>query len=256
MSSKANQLKAMSELYRIAAEIAVMSDKAGTPVPQAVASLLAFGEPPTKIAAKTPNIQGSQEKISWRHNVPCPFRRPPQVHPASVSVDLKAVGVLTFVRLVLAGQMFPVQSRQVVDAVLGYIPASSSVAVYNAASRLTTLKVLDASDAGWKLRDPKAAPLEFEGRLWGPKEVFQKVEIASCRKEIILEFLKVGPMPRAEILAGLRATPWVTVPFNEGLVKNDLEYLRGQDKVVRDDETWTWMLKQHPKGQLKLAGTA
>src|SRR5205823_917855 len=102
--------------------------------------------------------------------------------------------------------------------------------------------LLDRSEEGWTLTDPRRAPLLHEGFAWGPVEVFLSYEQAAHRRLAIAHLLGQRPegLAAGAILAALKGCWWLQVPINKDLVKLDLEALARTGRVVRQESTGWW----------------
>lgn len=96
------------------------------------------------------------------------------------------------------------------------------------------------------------APILFEGRLWGPANIFQKYEIADHRREAILWLLQKFPGQQiVQIVERLQDCEWVRAPKNKDLVKADMQILEKDGLVERRGNTRKWQLVEG-KGQPQL----
>src|SRR2546426_522059 len=170
---------------------------------------------------------------------------PPQLSRPSIagadwlSVDIAQVTPTTVVPAVLRQQKGHSRLKDLQGLVLKILPNVSGGSVTNTLSRLRAAGIINRSDDGWFLVKPEAAAVLYDGRLWGPQGVFQKTEIASHRRDVILHVLERFPsgLQVLQVVEQLRACDWLHAPLNKDLVKDDMEALLKARKVRRRGRT-------------------
>ncbi len=167
--------------------------------------------------------------------------RPPESEEGWISVPIEEASATSLVLTSLRDEDKPLLARRVVQFVLGINPKIPRGSVNNIGTRLSGT-LIKRSDEGWSLIDRKKAPLMREGFLWGPKEVFDKTELAAHRREAILHILRAFPggLQTVQIVEQLRGCNWVHAPASKDLVKADMELLEAHDKVRKISNSRKW----------------
>jgi hypothetical protein len=137
----------------------------------------------------------------------------------------------------------PVRARDVIAFVTEVLPNVPRGSINNIGSRLDG-KLISRSGGSWSLIHPEKAGVFSEGYLWGPKESFQKNELAAHRRMAILHILRFfeGGLQTTQIVEQLRRCAWVHAPVNKDLLKADLSILDKQEKVRRRGNSGKWEL--------------
>jgi hypothetical protein len=178
-------------------------------------------------------------------SIAAPWRkgRPTDATDEWFSVDVKEASATGLVLAVLRRAAKPVKAKDVVELVSQLNPMIVRGSINNIGTRLGG-KLIDRGDEGWSLVDPSKAGVIYDGYLWGPKEIFEKTEIAAHRREAILTFLHAFPggLQTVQIVDQLRNTGWVRAPASKDLVKADMELLEAQNKVRRISNSRKWCL--------------
>ena len=123
------------------------------------------------------------------------------------------------------------------------MPNVPSGSIFNVGAKLHGKKIL-RSDDGWTLIKPEYGGIISDKFLWGPKEIFQKTELAAHRREAIIHLLTVfkSGLQTRQIVDNLHKCPWVHAPINKDLLKADLEILAAKDAVKRQGNSKKWIL--------------
>jgi hypothetical protein len=137
----------------------------------------------------------------------------------------------------------PVRARDIVAQVMEILPNVPKGSVNNIGTRLSG-KLIGRTEDGWRLISQDSAGMLNEGYLWGPREIFQKYELAAHRRDVILHvlvFFQSGLQSR-QLLDQLRHCAWVHAPANKDLLKADLEVLDKEQKIRRVGNSGKWEL--------------
>jgi hypothetical protein len=169
-------------------------------------------------------------------------------HPAEVgsdwiSVEVKEATATSLVLAVLRIANGPLANKDVVQQVTDINPHVPRGSINNIGTRLGRT-LIHRTEEGWRLLDSKKAAIICDGYLWGPKDIFDKTEIAAHRREAILQILRAFPsgLQTVQIVDQLRAVPWVHAPASKDLVKADMELLEGNEKVRKISNSRKWCL--------------
>lgn len=181
-----------------------------------------------------------------------PLERPTRPREAQdnwISIEAKYATPTAISLAVLRSSREPMRSRDVVAAVTKIIPHVPGGSIANIGSRLQG-KLINRTDAGWTLIDLARAGILHNGMLWGPPEIFGKVELAAHRREAILHILNCYPvgLQIIQIVEQLRGCPWVQAPNNKDLVKADMTFLDGEGKVRRQGNSKKWVIAHSKDG--------
>jgi hypothetical protein len=195
-------------------------------------------------------LLGTEDEAKPQHGVIIP---PPEVGSRPVgwaqdwiAVELADASPITVVPAVLQGKKAAVRAKDLVEKVTQLLPAVSGGSVANTLSKLKVAGIIDRDEAGagWVLKQPKAAALVHDGKLWGPATVFQKTEVASHRREAILHVLGrfTSGLQILQLVEHLQRCDWLHAPLNKDLVKEDLKVLSVKRKIRRRGNTKKWEL--------------
>lgn len=170
--------------------------------------------------------------------------RPTDATDEWLSVELKEASATGLVLAVLRRSVKPMKAKEVVEVVTQLNPMIVRGSINNIGTRLDD-KLINRDDEGWSLIDPNKAGIIYDGYLWGPKEIFEKTEIAAHRREAILTFLGAFPggLQTVQIVDMLRNTRWMQAPASKDLVKADMELMEAQNKVRRISNSRKWCLR-------------
>lgn len=162
-----------------------------------------------------------------------------------LSIRVSEAMATTLVLAVLRRSDKPIPAKQVVELVAQLDPYTTKGVIHNIGTRLDG-KSINRSEEGWTLIDPAKAGVLTDGYIWGPKEIFEKQELAAHRREAILLLLKAFPggLQTVQILDVLRGTSWVHAPATKDLIKGDMELLEANNKVRRISNSRKWGLVQ------------
>lgn len=219
--------RSLSELYASARRTKELFETAGLPLPDALKRIIGMNE--------------ATAKDSQRIVIPPPEvrSRPQGVGPGWIAVDIADSTPLTIVPAVLRKQASPIRNKDLVANVTELLPQVASGSVTNTLSRLKAPGIIDRVDDGWVLAKPESAAVIHDGKLWGPSSVFQKTEIASHRRAVIVYLLGRFPsgLQALQITEHLHSCEWLHAPVNKDLVKMDLQALVEDKKIRRRGNT-------------------
>ena len=162
-----------------------------------------------------------------------------------ISIPVSEATATSLVLAVLRRTGRPLPARDVVDSVAEVSPLITRGSIHNIGTRLNGT-LIKRDDDGWSLVDPAKAGLLDSGYLWGPKEMFDKQELAAHRREAILQILRSMPggLQTVQIVQMLRMTEWVHAPASKDLVKGDMELLEAHHKVRRISNSRKWVIRE------------
>jgi hypothetical protein len=171
--------------------------------------------------------------------------RPTEANNEWISVKVEDASATGLVLAVLRQASGPTKAKDMTEQVAQLNPLIPRGSVHNIGTRLDGT-LISRSDAGWSLIDPKKAGILHGGFLWGPKDVFDKTEIAAHRREAILTILKGFPsgLQTVQIVEQLRGRDWVQAPASKDLVKSDMELLEAYNKVRRMGNSRKWCIRE------------
>lgn len=170
--------------------------------------------------------------------------RPNDAEDDWISIPIKDATATSLVLSILRRTGKPLSAKDVVESVAELNPLITRGSIHNIGTRLDA-KSIKRTDDGWTAIDPsKAAVIDGE-YLWGPKEIFDKQELAAHRREAILTILRSipGGLQTVQIVEMLRGTEWVHAPASKDLVKADMELLEAHNKVRRSGNSKKWVIK-------------
>src|SRR5260370_32742253 len=175
---------------------------------------------------------GRASEISVTITPPQRVSRPEEAADEWLSIPVKDATATSLVLAVLRKTNRPVPAKEVVELVHRMNPMLTGGSIHNIGTRLDG-KIIHRSDAGWTLIDVDKAGFVHDGYLWGPKQIFDKQELAAHRREAILTILKgiPGGLQTVQLVELLRSTAWVQAPASKDLVKADMELLEAHSKV-------------------------
>jgi hypothetical protein len=167
--------------------------------------------------------------------------RPLEAENDWISVPLDEATATTLVLAVLKRAGKPLPAKEVVEAVGELNPNITRGSIHNIGTRLDK-KLIAREENGWVLIDPRKATIIDDGYLWGPRDVFDKQDLAAHRREAILHILGIlpGGLQTVQIVEMLRRTEWVHAPASKDLVKADMEQLEADNKVKRMGNSRKW----------------
>lgn len=136
----------------------------------------------------------------------------------------------------------PVPVRRVGELVAEVNPRIALGSIHNIGTRLSAQGVIRRTEDGWALLRNEASPLLDHGYLWGPRNVFDKPDLAAHRREAILHILECFPggLQIVQIVEQLKSTSWVLAPVSKDLLKADMEILENDRKVRRVGNSKKW----------------
>lgn len=245
------------ELYEQAQQCADLHKRAGQPLPPPIQALV----------NAIIGIDASQAKVQakpklTRRPIACPF---PILREGWISVAVVNVLPQTLVPTLLAEAATPYVSVNVLlEQLRSFGIEVTTGGLFNAGTRLEREGVIQYGHLGWSLRNASRVATLRDERLHGAPTFFQGQEVATYRREIILElFGAYGPLSRAEIISILKSTSWLNAPVMLTAIKMDLIRLSESGLIRRspsaeEEKTWTWELVPQTKAQkgprqLKLA---
>jgi hypothetical protein len=167
--------------------------------------------------------------------------RPSEFGENWLSVEIGEVSATSLVQAVLRTAKAPVKARDVIDLVTSVNPRFPRGSIHNIGTRLDNT-LIRRTDEGWSLLHPEKAGIIHEGYMWGPREIFEKTELAAHRREAILHILKCFPggLQTLQIVEQLKGASWVQAPSSKDLVKADMELLEAHGRVRRISNSRKW----------------
>ena len=202
-------------------------ERAGLPVPEQVKVL-------------TINSNGSGKVNVPRVRIEPIHRnsRPPEAEDDWISIEITEANATTLVLAVLRAAGRPIMAGDVIEQLNTRVPRGS---IHNIGTRLDGRQIR-RTDEGWSLIHPEKAPVVLNGYVWGPKEIFEKQELAAHRREAILHILRGFPsgLQIVQIVEQLRGSDWVKAPATKDLLKADMDLLEGSGKVRRISNSRKW----------------
>lgn len=137
----------------------------------------------------------------------------------------------------------PMRAKDVVAGVVNILPNVLRGSINNIGTRLSG-KLIKRTEQGWELLRLETAAILYKGYLWGPKEIFQKSELAAHRRAAILHVLGFFPggLQSRQIIEQLKKCAWVHAPVNKDLVKADLEILDKDELIQKRGNSGKWAL--------------
>jgi hypothetical protein len=188
---------------------------------------------------------GRASEISVTVTPPQRHSRPEEATDEWLSILVKEATATSLVLAVLRKARKPVLAKEVVELVLRLNPMITGGSIHNIGTRLDG-KTIRRTDEGWTLIEPDRAGFVHDGYLWGPKEIFDKQELAAHRREAILTILEgmPGGLQTVQIVELLRSTAWVQAPASKDLVKADMELLEGHGKVRKISNSRKWCIRK------------
>ncbi len=245
--------QSITEIVALSQKSAELHEEANIPMPPVLTAILnvLLGREPEPKTTKADARRPSRKPIL------APF---PPMKSGWVTVPVRGAMPQTLALVVLRNGTMHVQD--VMTRVRAFGAAFTDGSMHNVGTRLRGAGVIAMTEDGWKLLDVDAAPTVKDGRLHGPKSVFQMLEIATYRREVIIAYMEAyGRLSRSVILSLLKSTDWLQAPVSVSLVKSDLLVLQDEGLIRRATtgagSGWDWELtpktKERKEKQLKLA---
>lgn len=234
-----NDFKATAQAYQKFAQVLedleatkLLFESAGEPLPEQLKEFFGVRHSGGKIHQPLMTIQQPRRAS-----------RPEEVGDEWISVEVKEVTATGLVLAVLRQASAPLPAKEVVELVTKINPHIPRGSINNIGTRLART-LIHRTDEGWRLLDPNKAGIICDGYLWGPKDIFDKPEIAAHRREAILQILRAfsSGLQTVQIVDQLRGTPWVHAPASKDLVKADMELLERNGKVRKISNSRKWCL--------------
>jgi hypothetical protein len=237
----AREFKLTSEAYQKFAQVLAdleaskkLFEQAGEPLPEQLREF--FG-------VNRSNGRSSESAVS----IPYPRRKSHPVEATDdwISVELSELSATSLVLAVLRAAAKPVIAKDVIEMVTEINPHIPRGSIHNIGTRLGG-KLINRTDDGWSLIDPSKAGIISDGYLWGPKDIFDKTEIAAHRREAILCILKgfQSGLQTVQIVDQLRGTKWMQAPASKDLVKGDMDLLEAHNRVRRISNSRKWVVRE------------
>jgi hypothetical protein len=137
----------------------------------------------------------------------------------------------------------PIRAKALSDQVTRILPMVVGGSIYNLLNRLLLEGYLRKRLSRWTLVKREAASILSGKFLWGPPEIFAKVDLAALRREAILHILSnERSLQIMQIVEKLKAWDWVkdAVPISKDLLKLDMRVLDVDGKVRRVGNSRNW----------------
>lgn len=134
--------------------------------------------------------------------------------------------------------------KQLVDRITSLRPDLGAGGIYNVGPRLEKSGTITRRDGAWNLVSPEEVPKTQGKHVWASVKDFQKQEVASHRRMIIVHLLKMykGGLQVAQIVEQLSRFDQCKAPVSKDLVKADMEILAGEKKVRRTGNSKKWVV--------------
>jgi len=202
---------------------------------------MALPEPLQRFLGINMNGTGTAISVHAAPFIPPPERRnaPKESEADWISISITDASPNCVTLAVLREAGAPVHHGDLTSRVSKLLPKVPSGSITNVGTRLQG-KLIDRTKAGWVLLKPELAGILKGERVWGPPDIFGKMEIAAHRREAILHILRnhnTG-LQIVQLLEQLLRCPWVHAPINKDLLKADMESLK--DKVRRRGNSKKW----------------
>ncbi len=154
----------------------------------------------------------------------------------------------TSVLAVLRAAEGPMRPRDILGRVFEIFPNATAGSIYNVGPRLDG-KLIERGEGGWRLIDPKLAPVLHTENLWGPASVFVKQDLATHRRHALVHILKrhQSGLQVVQMVETLRKCGWMKAPANKDLLKLDVEILSSAGKIEQRGNSRKWAIKDHEK---------
>ncbi len=157
-------------------------------------------------------------------------------------IPAKDVSARMLVLALLNGKN-PIPVRDIINSVKEILPTTPDGSVYNIGAQE---KKIQKTDDGWKLIAGAKAPVLHKSFVWGPREVFQKQDLAAFRRFGIRHLLAITPggLQVVQISKQLQNADWLRTPLSKDLVKLDLFLMKKHTMVKQQGNSKKWIL--HP----------
>jgi hypothetical protein len=205
-------------------------ERAGLPIPEQVKLFTVNSNGSGK-----PNVPRARIEPIHRNS------RPLEADDEWISIDISEANATSLVLAVLRAAGQPIKAGDVIEQVMKLNAKVPRGSVHNIGTRLDGREIRRAEE-GWSLIHPEKAPIAHDGYIWGPKESFEKQELAAHRREAILHILRCFPsgMQIVQIVDQLRGCYWMKAPATKDLLKADMDLLEGHGKVRRISNSRKW----------------
>ncbi len=167
---------------------------------------------------------------------------PPEAKSDWIYIQEKDATPTSVALAVLRTSKEPIRAKDIIARVTAILPNVVRGSINNIGSRLAESRLIDRTEEGWTLARPESAGIIHEGNLWGPREIFQKSELAAHRRDAIIHVLRnfdTGLQTR-QLVEQLGRCSWVHAPVNKDLLKADMEILSELGKVRRRGNSKKW----------------
>jgi hypothetical protein len=222
-------------LMNEAEECRKLYQRAGVSLPPAILRLL--GETDNtqrKLALSLPGPDQDTERLA---------SRPPEAKANWISIWAEDASPTTVALAILREQGEPIRAKALSDQVTRILPMVVGGSIYNLLNRLLLEGYLRKRLSRWTLVKREAASILSGKFLWGPPEIFAKVDLAALRREAILHILSnERSLQIMQIVEKLKAWDWVkdAVPISKDLLKLDMRVLDVDGKVRRVGNSRNW----------------
>lgn len=217
---------ALSKFLDDAPEVARLFELANMEVPAPVARVLGMS-----------TSSGQRGGDDHRISASAVNDRPDDWTPEWLWIDASQGSLNTLVLAILREAGKSLLPRQLIQKIATIQPETVAGSIYNVGPRLDRAGKIQRDNHGWQLDDSSdvAIPILQNGRLWGPKEAFEKYDIAAYRRQMIIDTLASEPdgLMTVQLTRKLAAADRCDTPINKDLVKVDLQVLYGKGLVRR-----------------------
>ena len=230
-------IQSLMELLEVADKCRRLHERANMSLPEPLKRVLGIG------------VNGMVEP--QRIEVPAPEVKSRPAEAESNWIWFRASEALptSLVLAVLRAHGSDLTVREVISRTQEYLKKASAGTIANIGTRLDNAGIIERSPDGWRLLKLDRAPVMLEGFLWGPQAIFDKQEVATYRRDMILHvlgFFETG-LQLLQLVERLKALDWLHAPANKDLVKADMDLLQQAKKVRRRGNTKKWQVVQEGK---------
>ena len=136
-------------------------------------------------------VNGTGDSVSGPPVIPAPQKPPMPTEAKSDWIYIQGKDAIpTSIALaILHKSKEPIRAKEIIERVTAVLPNVLRGSINNIGSRLAASKLRNRTPEGWSLAKTESAGILHEGYLWGPREIFQKTELAAHRRDAILHVL-------------------------------------------------------------------
>lgn len=189
-------------------------------------------------------VNGTGNAVAGPPAIPAPQKppMPPGAKSDWIYIQEKDATPTSIALAILHGSKEPIRAKEIIVKVTAILPNVLRGSINNIGSRLAESGLIYRTREGWTLAKIESAGILYEGNLWGPRDIFQKSELAAHRRDAILHVLSNfdSGLQTRQLVEQLGRCSWVHAPVNKDLLKADLEILSRLGKVRRRGNSKKW----------------